>query len=128
MITVQTDGATNEKLRKSGAGIFIKTEEAHFEYSLPLEYMSNHQAEFHAVIEALKICNKDFPNHILAFQTDSQIVASSIENNFVKNEQFKPLLKTIRHLSKQHPHFFIKWVASQHNKKADDLAKKAIYQ
>lgn len=127
MITVQTDGATNVKTMQSGAGIYIKNNDEFFSYKIPLGEMSNHEAEFHAVIHALKICNEYFPNEILAFQTDAKIVVESIEKNFVKNKVFQPLLKKINQLSSKHPHFFIKWIPNKDNFHADKLAKQAIH-
>jgi|SRR5690625_1509788 len=127
MITVQTDGATNVKTNLSGAGIYIKKNNEHFSYEIPLGIMSNHEAEFHAVIHALKICNEHFPGEILAFQTDAKIVVESIEKNFVKNKVFHSLLEEINLLSDQHPHFFIKWIPSKENFHADKLAKRAIH-
>ena len=126
MITVQTDGATNENLRKSGLGIFIKHAEGLDEYAILLPYMSNHEAEFQAVVQALKICNEKFPNDILAFQTDSKVVVDSIEKQYTTNKLFKPFLSNILKRSENHPHFFIKWIPNTENKRADQLAKKAI--
>lgn len=126
MITVQTDGATDVKTGQSGAGIYIKVDGEYFSYKLPLGEMSNHEAEFHAVIEALKICNEQYPGEILAFQTDSKIVVDSIEKNYAKNKRFQSLLAQIIKLSEKHPYFFIKWIPSNQNNNADLLAKHAI--
>ncbi len=127
MITVHTDGATNVKTNQSGAGIYMKHNGKFYSYKIPLGEMSNHKAEFHAVIHALTKCNEQFPNEILAFQTDSKIVVESIEKNFVRNRDFQPLLEQINDLSARHPHFFIKWIPSKENFHADQLAKRAIY-
>ena len=126
MITVFTDGASNGNPGYSGAGLYINDEGHIYEHSIPLGYMSNHEAEFHAVIKALEICNEKFPNHILAFQTDSKIVVDTIEKNYTKNNAFQPLLKHIQSKAKKHPHFFIKWIPSRQNSHADQLAKRAI--
>lgn len=127
MVTVQTDGATNGKSNLSGAGIYIRINGEYLSYKIPLGKMSNHEAEFHAVIEALKICNEQYPGEILAFQTDAKIVVDSVNKNFVRNETFQPLLAKINELSAKHPHFFIKWIPSNQNNQADMLAKQAIY-
>lgn len=127
MIIVQTDGATNNKTGKSGAGIYIKVNNTYESYALPLTSMSNHEAEFHAVIEALKICNEKYPDDILAFQTDSTAVVNSIEKRHTKNTTFLPLLKEILQRAATHPHFFIKWIPSKQNTQADKLAKRSIH-
>lgn len=126
MVTVQTDGATDVKTGQSGAGIYIRENGEYFSYKVPLGEMSNHEAEFHAVIEALKICNKQFSGEILAFQTDSKIVVDSVYKNYAKNGIFQTLLNEINILSEKHPHFFIKWIPGNQNRNADSLAKKAI--
>lgn len=127
MITVQTDGATNSSIGKSGIGIYIKAGDTYDSYAIPICPMSNHEAEFHAVIEALKICNTKYPNDILAFQTDSAVVVDSVEKERTKNTMFQPLLKEILRLTAKHPHFFIKWIPSKQNTQADQLAKQAIH-
>lgn len=58
MIEVYIDGASAGNPGPSGAGIFIKGNGVPEKYSLPLGNMSNHEAEFHALIEALEICYK----------------------------------------------------------------------
>src|SRR5690625_5123324 len=93
LIEVYTDGATNDTLRISGAGVYIKGLGQFFEYSFPLAKMSNHEAEFIAVLKALEICEEKFPDEILSFHTDSQIVVDAIEKKFVKNPLFKILLE-----------------------------------
>src|SRR5690625_518335 len=126
MITVFTDGASSGNPGYSGAGIYINDQGHIYEHAIPLGYMSNHEAEFHAVIKALEFCNKKFPNNILAFQTDSQIVVDTIEKNHTKNKAFQPLLNQIQSKAKKHPHFFIKWIPANQNNQADKLAKQAV--
>src|SRR5699024_5047760 len=94
--------------------------------SLSLGLVSNHEAEFLAVIHALKICQEQFTNKMIAIQSDSQIVVNAIENNYVKNPLFKPFLDEIKILSKSFPYVFVKWVPNVQNKHADHLARKAI--
>src|SRR5690625_2328377 len=53
IIEVYTDGASNGNPGISGAGVYIKANGKDYEYALPLEEMSNHEAEFHAIIHAL---------------------------------------------------------------------------
>lgn len=58
MIEVYIDGASAGNPGPSGAGIFIKANGKVERYSIPLGVMSNHEAEYYAFIEALKICKK----------------------------------------------------------------------
>ncbi|MDY0406793.1 ribonuclease HI family protein [Virgibacillus sp. 179-BFC.A HS] len=126
MIIVYTDGASKGNPGSSGAGIYIKANGEIFEYAIPLEKMSNHEAEFQAVIEALKICNEKFAGEILSFRSDSKVVVDTIENDRTKNQSFQPLLTKIREIAGSFPYFFIKWVPEKQNIHADQLAKKAI--
>lgn len=128
LIQVYTDGATNINTEKSGAGIYIKAGEKKLEYIVPLPYMSNHEAEFHAIIEALKICKTNFPEEILSFRTDSKVAADVIDKGRTKNKQFLPLLEIIQAESAEFPFLFIKWIPEKENSKADQLARKAIHQ
>lgn len=127
MIEVYTDGATNEKIGISGAGVYMKANGQTYEFSYPLPKMSNHEAEFTAVLKAIEFCAEKFPNEILSFHTDSQIVVDAIEKHYVKNPLFKPLLEKIMEKVALFPYFFIKWIPSKHNTHADRLAKKAIH-
>lgn len=126
MIIVYTDGASKGNPGLSGAGIYILVEGKSYEYSFPLGMLSNHEAEFHAIIKALKICKESFPNEILSFRSDSKAVVDVIENDFTKNKSFLPLLEEIRKNAFDFPYFFIKWIPEKQNHHADLLAKKAI--
>src|SRR5690625_3172795 len=128
MIEIYTDGASGGNPGISGAGINIKANNQINRYSIPLGHMSNHEAEFHAVIKALEICKNDFPNEILSFRTDSKVVVNLVEKNFTRNKTFQPLLEQIRAELDQLPLFFIKWIPSKDNTHADRLAKEALQQ
>lgn len=127
MIEVYIDGATAGNPGLSGAGVFIKGNGENLHYSIPLGIMTNHEAEYHALIKGLEIClEKNFS--IVSFRTDSQLVDRAIEKEFAKNPDFAPLLERALELSKQLNLFFMKWIPSSQNKVADGLARKAIAQ
>ncbi|WP_338470025.1 RNase H family protein [Niallia sp. XMNu-256] len=127
MIEVYFDGASAGNPGPSGAGIFIKGNGQPERYSIPLDEMSNHEAEFHAFILALEIClEKQFQT--VSFRTDSELVNRSIEKEFVKSKQYKPLLERALLLTQQFHLFFLKWIPSSENKNADELARNAIRQ
>lgn len=125
MIEVYTDGASNGNPGTSGAGVYIKTNGQTYEYAFPLGAMSNHEAEFHAVLKALQICIEHFPGEILSFRSDSRLVVDVIEKDFTKNQTFLPLLEKVREETSNFPYFFIKWIPDNRNP-ADRLARKAI--
>ncbi|MGM8213265.1 ribonuclease HI family protein [Virgibacillus sp. W0430] len=126
MIIVYTDGASNGNPGTSGAGIYMKHNDTFKSYHIPLGVMTNHEAEFNAVIHALSICQRSFPNEILSFRTDSKIVVDTIEKDYTRNEMFIPLLNKIREKASAFPYFFIKWIPEKQNFHADRLARQAI--
>lgn len=125
MIEVYIDGASAGNPGPSGAGIFIKGQGLNARYAIPLEPMSNHEAEFHAFIHGLQICLENGYSAV-SFRTDSELVNRAVEKEFVKNRQFAPLLKDALLLSKKFDLFFMKWIPSQFNHVADELARQAI--
>lgn len=127
MIEVYTDGATQGNPGLSGAGIYIKEQGHVAEYTIPLGTLSTHEAEFQAVIQALKICQQAYPGEIISCRSDSKIVVDTIEKNHTKNKTYLPLLKQINELGSMFPYFFIKWISNQNNRQADRLAKEAIH-
>ncbi|WP_191561025.1 reverse transcriptase-like protein [Metabacillus idriensis] len=125
MIEVYVDGASAGDPGPSGAGIFIKGHGKGEQLSIPLGLMTNHEAEYHALIKGLEIClEKGFS--IISVRTDSQLVQRAVENEYVKNQVFIPLLEKVIVLSSQFDLFFIKWIPSKQNSVADQLSKAAI--
>lgn len=125
MIEVYIDGASAGNPGPSGAGIFIKAHEKQEKHSIPLGVMSNHEAEFHALIHGLELCiEKDW--NVVSFRTDSELVDRAVEKEYVKNELYSPLLAHILSLIKKFDLFFLKWIPSKENKVADQLARAAI--
>ncbi|WP_110112304.1 reverse transcriptase-like protein [Bacillus sp. CGMCC 1.16541] len=125
MIEVYIDGASAGNPGPSGAGIHIKGNGEYHRFSIPLGEMTNHEAEYHALIKALEICvEKNYK--VVSFRTDSQLVDRAIEKEFVKNAAYAPLLEQALQLTKQFDLFFMKWIPSSQNAAADELARKAI--
>jgi ribonuclease HI len=126
LIKVFIDGASAGDPGPSGAGIYIKLGNGEIErYSVPLGRMTNHEAEYLALIKGLEICvEKEYK--IVSFHTDSQLVQHAIEISYVKNKQYDVLLQQALLLIDELDLFFIKWIASKENHVADELARKAI--
>ncbi|WP_226034738.1 ribonuclease HI family protein [Aquibacillus saliphilus] len=127
MIEIYTDGAANGDPGLSGAGVYIKEGTTIHEYSFHLGMLSNHEAEFWAVIKGIEICKQKFPNEILSFRSDSKLVVDLFEKEHTKNVKFIPLLERIVKDSQQFPFFFIKWIPEKKNQHADRLARQAIH-
>jgi len=125
-MTVYTDGSTDSN-GLSGIGIVIKKEKNIFEYNFLIEEINtNHEAEFAAVKKALEICKDIDQNEILSFRTDAKVVVDAIDKRYTGNDAFAPILKDILALIDTFPLFFIKWIPTNENKHADELAKRAI--
>ncbi len=73
---------------------------------------------FWAIIKALEICQSDHPDDIISLRSDSQAAVQAIDKEYTKNKEFQPLLEQIMQLSRQFPHFFIKWIPEKQNKAA----------
>ncbi len=127
MVEVYFDGASAGNPGPSGAGIFVIASGEVERVSLPLPIMTNHEAEFHAFIEALKVC-LDRGYKMVSLRTDSEMVNRAVEKEFAKNKAYAPLLREALTLMKSFELCFLKWVPSKENKTADELARLAIRQ
>ncbi|MBN8207599.1 reverse transcriptase-like protein [Bacillus sp. NTK071] len=125
MIEVYVDGASAGNPGPSGAGVFIKADGNVIRSSMPLGILTNHEAEFEALIHALTLCI-DHNYKTLSVRTDSQLVSSAVDNRYVKNKVYQPYLARSLALVDQFDLCFIKWIPSSKNKMADELARKAI--
>ena len=125
MLEVYIDGASAGNPGPSGIGIFIKGEGHQIKISEPIGMTNNHIAEFTALIRGLEEALKIGATFV-SMRSDSKIVVSSIEKEYVKNEEFKPYLLEAMALIEQFELYFIKWIPDKENKAADVLAREAI--
>lgn len=125
MLEVYIDGASAGNPGPSGIGIFIKGEGQHIKVSEPIGITNNHIAEFTALVRGLEEALKIGATFV-SMRSDSKIVVSSIDKEYVKNEEFKPFLSEAMALIEQFELFFIKWIPDKENKAADVLAREAI--
>lgn len=126
MVHVYIDGASAGDPGPSGAGVLINYKNGEVEHhSLPLEDMSNHEAEYEALLYALHLCiQKEIK--MASFRTDSKLIDDAIEKRYVKNKKFQAYLDKALLQIEQFDLFFMKWVPSSQNKAADALARQAI--
>lgn len=126
MVEVYIDGASAGNPGPSGAGIFINYKDGRVDhFAIPLDEMSNHEAEYHALIEALKIClEKEIT--AASFRTDSKLIDDAVEKRYVKKEVYNTLLQEALQYIDQLDMFFMKWIPSNQNKNADELSRRAI--
>ncbi|MFD2704586.1 reverse transcriptase-like protein [Salibacterium lacus] len=126
MIKLFIDGASAGNPGPAGAGIFIvRPGEESEHHTLPLETMTNHEAEFAALREALKICvEREWAG--VSIHTDSQLVDEAVEKQHTRHPLYKPLLAEVLELLEQCSLCFVKWIPSTRNRTADQLSKKAV--
>lgn len=126
MVEVYIDGASAGNPGPSGAGVYIHYNGEQIRKAYPLGVMTNHEAEFHALIQALHLCH-ELQFKTIFVRTDSQIVEKALNNKYVKREEYRQLLQQALELIEENFDFvFVKWVPSKQNKEADLLAKRAI--
>lgn len=125
MLEVYIDGASSGNPGPSGIGIFIKGEGHLIQISEYIGETNNHIAEFKALIRGLEEAFK-LKTSLVSVRSDSKIVVSSMEKQYVKSEEYKPLLEKALQLSNEFDLFFIKWIPDNQNKAADTLARYAI--
>lgn len=125
MVEVYVDGASAGNPGPSGAGVFIKGNKIVEKHMIPLGNVTSHEAEFLALLHALKICLKQ-GYMVVSCRTDSELVNTSVEKSYVKNKDYARLLNEILSLAEQFDLFFLKWIPNIENKVADELARAAI--
>lgn len=128
MIRVYTDAAVNGDPGHAGIGLLILTEKEQFQLTIPLENKwDNHQAEFIAVLKGMTwLVENKHNDHMTFFYTDSQIVAQSVEKEYVKDTTFHDFLQEILSLMNEFPYISVAWIPESENKGADNLAKQAL--
>jgi len=127
MLEVYIDGASAGNPGPSGIGIFIKGEGHHLQFSEFAGIYDNHTTEFLALIRGVEEAKK-LSNGIISVRSDSQIVVAAVEKRFAKNPVYKELLDKALEIADTFDFFFIKWVPTNTNLAADQLARKAIQQ
>lgn len=128
MIRLYTDAAVNGAPGQAGIGLLIVTDDDQFQLSDALSgQWNNHQAEFQALLHGLSWLNDNNYNQKMTFcYTDSQIVAQSVEKEYVKNETAKKYLKKILNLMERFSYISVAWIPEAKNRGADNLARQGL--
>lgn len=127
MIKVYIDGASAGDPGPSGAGVYINNNGEQIRKAYPLGVMTNHEAEFHALLKALRLCH-DLQFRTISIRTDSKILDDAVNSKYVKRESYRQLLEQALELIENNfDYVFVKWIPSRQNKEADQLAKRAIH-
>jgi len=125
-IIVYSDGGSRGNPGPAGIGIVIGKENTISKYIGPA---TNNQAEYTAVIEALKWLAENKTGDIeVEFYLDSQLVVEQLNQRYkLKNEGLKPLFWQIRDLvMKIGGRVSFQYIPREKNKEADKLANLAM--
>lgn len=128
MLKLYTDAAVKGNPGLAGVGIVISGEGIHEQLSIPLKGdWNNHDAEWEALRLGLQwLIEHKKTETMLAIYTDSQIVATSIQKQYVKNKNFQNYLKAISEMIEHFLFAEVSWLPEKENKGADNLAKQAL--
>lgn len=124
-IIVNTDGSSRGNPGKAGIGIQIKDHLNNIilRDSRKIGIKTNNQAEYTAVIEALKICREKGYKKVLLY-SDSELIIKQINNEYrIKNPELKILNREVKELEKGFESIKFIHVKREKNKEADRLSR-----
>ena len=127
-IVIYSDGAARGNPGPAGAGAVLQAPDGKVkgEVCRYLGEMTNNQAEYHALLLALKEA-KRLGATGLRIYADSELVVRQINGDYrVKNEGLKPLFQEIMSLLRGVGRYNIEYLPREKNKRADKLANLAI--
>lgn len=127
MLKIYVDAATKGNPGISGAGVQLIGEQLYQQLNYPLPELTNHQAEFAALILGLEeAITQEINQQNTMVYTDSKIVAQTIDKDYTGNSLFLPYLVRIRELYSFFPLLVIQWIPEKQNKGADNLARQGL--
>jgi len=127
---VYIDGASRGNPGPSGIGVVVLDEEGkvlleHYEF-LGSGY-TNNQAEYAALIKALEICSTIFPKGVVHVFSDSELLVKQLTGRYkVRSQGLKELFRSAKEMERSFSRVCYHHVSRELNKRADELANKAI--
>lgn len=128
MLKLYTDAAVKGNPGLAGIGIVLSGDGLYEQFAVPLHgNWNNHTAEWEALRFGLQwLIEHKKTDSMLSIYTDSQIVAASVQKNYVKNADFQTYLKSVSEMIEQFSFAEVSWIPKKENKGADNLAKQAL--
>ena len=129
MIKIYTDAAFQPTTHQAGLAIIIQHDGHQRQYKIHLpEVYDNHQAEFIALDQALRILDAEYTlSDTLFFYSDSKLVVQSVKKAYVKDHHYQGYLESILSRYQFASLAFIQWLPKSENKGADGVAKQALH-
>jgi ribonuclease HI len=127
-LVIKTDGRSQGNPGPAAIGVTIKDEQGKLIafISQPIGRATNNQAEYRAIIAALKKAIGLGAEQV-DMRSDSELVVEQINGRYrVKNPALKSLYQQVKQLQSQLKGFAITHIPRQQNKEADRLASKAL--
>lgn len=125
MTKLYIDAATKGNPGPSGAGVLIVHQKQRWQFHHPLPELSNHQAEFQALMTGLKdLEHLDLPKEMLVIYSDSKLVIESLDKAYAKHYQSE--VDQILKLENSYPLVLHQWISDRQNKGAHTLAQQAL--
>jgi ribonuclease HI len=127
-LIIYTDGGARGNPGPAGIGAIAKNDdnEIVFEISEFIGKTTNNQAEYRALVSAIKKA-KQLKTEEVDFFLDSELVVKQLNREYkVKNKDLMPLFLEISNLRKQFKKITFSHVRREFNKEADKLANMAM--
>lgn len=127
-LIIHTDGGAKNNPGPAGIGIVFcdRNHQAIAKYKKYIGHATNNQAEYQAVIWALKLAQEKYADYCLNLLIDSQLIVNQLNGQYkLKNEGLKPLHQKVKDLQGSFRDVSFKYIPREENEIADDLVKKA---
>ncbi|MFV0557618.1 MAG: ribonuclease HI family protein [Enterococcus sp.] len=127
MIKAYVDAATKGNPGPSGGGFTLVTNQQQIQKHFPLPELSNHQAEFLALITLLDyLIEQHLTNETVMVYSDSKVLIQAIDKNYTNNPDFITYLATIKEQIFAFSLIIFQWIPEKQNKGADHLARQGL--
>ncbi|WP_158600477.1 ribonuclease HI family protein [Haloarcula sp. Atlit-7R] len=125
-VIIRFDGGARPNPGAAAVGCWIDGNGWSEEYSDTIGTATNNQAEYMALIQSLKLAQKNDVKHV-EVEGDSQLVVKQITDEWGTNDdKLKKLRDRARELASQFKSFSIQHVPREQNEKADELVDQAL--
>jgi len=128
LVNIYTDGAARGNPGEAGIGFVIiaEDEKVIIKKGRYIGRATNNEAEYHAILSALKEAKTIGVREVKIF-ADSELIVKQIKGEYrIKSEGLKPLYKEAMALLKEFDRYDIIHIVREKNKEADRLANQAI--
>lgn len=125
-MSIYFDGCSKGNPGPAGCGWVVQGPERTREGSKKLGHMTNNEAEYHGLVQALKVAKEDNIKDIIV-HGDSKLVIEHMNGTWkVKATNLKQLYNEAKELSSSFASITFKWIPRTLNIRADELANRSL--